>query len=636
MQKLFSFVLLGLFSTLLSAQETSYASSLIDEDLLVHANAVVRHSSTKVHIEAIDKMRIIRKTAVTVLNELGQSYGFVGNGYSDNIKIKDQEAIIYNGAGEKIERYRQRDFKDRSMVGSGDLYTDNRLSYLDYTPKEYPYTVVFESEVVHGNTAFVQGWHPVSGFHVSVEKTKYSLKNPAGIPLRFKEANFEDVAIDTKHSEFELEYVLRDHPAYDYEELSPALERVTPWVQVALDRFSLEGVQGHATNWKELGAWEYQNLLKAQDPLPPATVDRITALTADAENDVEKARRIYRYMQENSRYISVQLGIGGWSPVPAAEVDQLKYGDCKGLTNYTRSLLASQGIESYYAVVWAGEDKKSMDMDFASMEGNHVILNIPQEGEDIWLECTSQTHPFNYLGDFTDDRNVLLIKPEGGEVVRTPSYWANDNRTETSSEIHLLEDGGFSAQVERINQGIGYGNRYGIASAPEKDQVMYYKKRWGHLKSLYVKQIKFINNKEKQEFTEKLELEGKKLSTKAGNIRLLSLNFLPLEIFTLPPREDRRLPVEVSRGRIYRDTFQFVLPEGFMVESIPEEVQVENQFGRFELRTELKEGQDARLMVFREFQLHEGTWPAASYEEFRNFMNSLRSMSNSKAVIARK
>ncbi len=634
MLKFFSLVLLGLSTSLLSAQEISYAASLIDKSLLTDANAVVRHSSTEVRIEAIDKMRIITKTVITVLNEHGNRYGFVGNAYSDNIKIKDQNAIIFDGLGQKIKKYKKRDFDDRSMVSSNDLYSDNRLSYLEYTPQVYPYTIVFESEVLTDNTAFVRDWKPVRGFHVSIEKATYALKNPANIPLRFKEKNFEGREIDRTVSEFELQYSLNNLPAYDYEQLSPELEQVTPQVKIALDRFSLAGVEGKATNWKELGEWEYKNLLRANDPLPQATIDKIAELTATAKDDVEKARIIYEYMQKNSRYISVQLGIGGWSPMPAAEVDELKYGDCKGLTNFTRSLLATQGIESYYTVVTAGDEKTGMDDDFASMEGNHVILNIPQEGEDIWLECTSQTHPFNYLGDFTDDRNVLLIKPDGGEVVKTPAYEAKDNVLETSSEIQLLESGGFTASVERKSRGTVYGDMYGINTISEKDQELYYKKNWGHLQGLRVEQMVFKNDKIKQEFTETLTLEGKKLSTRAGNILLLPLNFLPLDLYRLPKSEKRVLPIEISRGRTYKDTFHYMLPEGFVAETIPSDVEVANQFGRFELKSVLNK-ENNTLVVVREFELKEGRWPAASYEEFRDFMNSVGSLSNPKAVITR-
>jgi hypothetical protein len=101
----------------------------------------------------------------------------------------------------------------------------------------------------------------------------------------------------------------------------------------------------------------------------------------------------------------------------------------------------------------------------------------------------------------------------------------------------------------------------------------------------------------------------------------------------LPKKEERKFPLSISRGRTYRDTFEYVLPEGFVTESIPDDVLIENQFGRFEMRTSQQESN--RLLVFREFQLKEGTWPAETYGEFRKFMNNLGSLSNSKAVITR-
>ena len=72
----------------------------------------------------------------------------------------------------------------------------------------------------------------------------------------------------------------------------------------------------------------------------------------------------------------MQEGIGGWKPIAANKVDAVGYGDCKGLVNYTKALLDAVGVKSHYSVVWAGQRKTSVEKNFFSMQGNHVILNI--------------------------------------------------------------------------------------------------------------------------------------------------------------------------------------------------------------------------------------------------------------------
>ncbi|WP_298288681.1 hypothetical protein [uncultured Lutibacter sp.] len=117
-------------------------------------------------------------------------------------------------------------------------------------------------------------------------------------------------------------------------------------------------------------------------------------------------------MQDKTRYISVQVGIGGLRPMLASDVDKLGYGDCKALTNYTKSLLDIVGVESYFTELYGGFDKIDMDFKTPSIQGNHVILNIPNEVNDIWLECTNQKVPFGYIANFTDDRDDIVVKLE--------------------------------------------------------------------------------------------------------------------------------------------------------------------------------------------------------------------------------
>ncbi|MGB7784483.1 MAG: DUF3857 domain-containing protein [Salinimicrobium sp.] len=633
MQRLFLFFALCC-SVGVSAQNLFLSSISIDPELTENANAVVREEVVEIEVKAIDKLLIHKKKVVTVLNQHGDGFAFVGDVYDKSSKISDQMALVYDNMGNQIKEVKKRHFQDRSLVDSGTLYSDNRLSYFDYTPRAYPYTIVYESLVEKENTIFLNGWNPLPRHHLSVEKSSYSIKNPAGIALRIKKSNFEGANIEEQGTGLEPKFVLKDFPAVEYEKFSPALEKITPNVEVALNSFSLVGVEGSGTNWQELGKWEYEHLLKDRDQLSESTIAKIEMLTANAENDIEKAKIIYEYVQENSRYISVQLGIGGWSPAPASEVDQLKYGDCKGLTNYTKALLDSQNIPAYYAVVYAGEEQQDIDPEFASMSGNHVILNLPQEGDDIWLECTSQTLPFNYLGDFTDNRNVLLVKPEGGEIVKTKYYSALENLRESKSSIILNEDGSFTATVERTSSGIPYGNIYGITHATPENQQVYYKKVLSHLRNLNIEKIDFSNDRDAQQFVEQVELSGDGFASQAGKRMLLPLNFFKPSTYELPRSKDRKQPLEITRGLSFKDYVELELPQGYELEGLPNDVKIEGEYGAFSFNVVETERDGKKILVAeRAYTINEGSWPAENYNDFRNFVYSIDSYSNLKAVI---
>ena len=139
--------------------------------------------------------------------------------------------------------------------------------------------------------------------------------------------------------------------------------------------------------------------MTAGDILDKEYADKAVELVKNIPVRRDKIKALYEYMQKNTRYFSVSFGIGGYQPIPANEVAKNGYGDCKALSNYMKALLKTVGIESYYTLAKAGE-YQYMQADFPSQQFNHVILCVPDNQEMIWLECTSQTKPFNYLGKF--------------------------------------------------------------------------------------------------------------------------------------------------------------------------------------------------------------------------------------------
>ena len=147
---------------------------------------------------------------------------------------------------------------------------------------------------------------------------------------------------------------------------------------------------------------------------------------------------------------------------------------CKALSNFTRSILKAYDIESYYTVIYGG-DRRKLDEELVSMQGNHVILSVPNNEKYIFLECTSQTNPFGYLSDFTSNRNALIIKPNGSEVVKTSEYKTENNTQETKSKIVVLENGTISGNAEIVSKNIQYKNVSPLVTKSLKDQKDYYK-----------------------------------------------------------------------------------------------------------------------------------------------------------------
>ena len=594
-----------------------------------NSNSVLRNESITIEIHSVDKMSVQTKREVTVLNKFGEEHVSSGEFYDDNLDVKQQSAIIYNAFGKEIKKYKQRDFKDVSAVSSNDLYSDNRISYLNHTAISFPYTIVYTSEVVSNNTIFIQPWSPLGRTSQSVQKSSYIIINPKNIPLRIKESNLDSTIVNLS-SQFNLKYQASNIAAIKYEKLSPRTWNHTPKVKVALQDFALAGVNGSATNWEDFGKWQYDNLLFNKNELSLKTIAEVTELTTGVEDPMEKARIIYEYMQAKTRYISIQLGIGGWMPMSALEVDKLGYGDCKALTNYTYSLLESQGIKSYYTVVFAGEEKRDLDSDFASMQGNHVILTIPQKEENIYLECTSQTAPFNYLGDFTDNRNVLLIKPSGGEVTKTKKYTFDENLEINNSIITLIANGNFEAEVVKTTFGVGYGNQYGVEGLDLKDQERYYRKEWKHLKNLDINTLSYVNDKKEKKFQEELNISGTNYSSKAGNRILVPLSFFYVDTEETPRYSNRRYPVEILRGKTVKHHSVFKIPEGYSIESIPEATKIENQFGSFMFNAFIE---GSSIVIDQKYILKDGIWPKEDYSKLREFMLEVQINTNKKAVL---
>ncbi len=624
-----------IFTTLaVTSQENLYTSFSIPDHLRQNANAVIRLSSIDIELKSSYDMLVTEKRVITVLNKEGNKNIDAYVGYDNSTKIKDLEVLVYDNFGQEIKKVKKNDFKDVSAVSGGTLYSDSRVKYLDYTPITYPYTIEYTSVISTSNTAFIQSFMPLDNYYLSVENSYYNISYPEHITVRKKEKSLKDYHIEKEESPSKLSYKAKNIEAIKPESYSPLFRNMVPRVLVALNTFALEGVPSKVENWNDFGKWMYHDLIKDTHDLPESTISMIQDLVKDETNDIDKAKNIYQYVQDKTRYISVQVGIGGWKPFNASEVDKLGYGDCKALTNYTMSLLNAVGVKSNYCVVYGGDDIMSLEADFASMQGNHVFLNVPNGDENIWLECTSQKVPFGFIADFTDDRDVLVVTPDGGSIVHTKKYNPEESLQAIKGFCSINDDGSLEVKTTISSKGLQYSDKLRLDSETERDLDSHYKNRWDYINSISINNMHINNDKNNIEFIEDISFSGNSFSKVVGDRMLFTVNTLN-RITNIPDRyRNRNAPLKIERGFKDVDEVEIKLPANYNVEALPENKFIETKFGIYKTKIEVKD--EKTLIYKREFTINDGEFPKEDYKKFRDFYKEVSKQDNSKVALIKK
>ena len=630
MKNTFTIGFLLLVSQIFFCQEDVIKSD-IPVDLTIKANAVVRKNVTHITIKAIDLMTIKQKRVITIFNKKGNKFVNTESYYNDDDKINKLSLVIYDALGNRIRKFSKSDFENKHAVDGFSIYRDDKIAYVNYTPTNYPYTAVFDYELKTASTAFIPSWNPILGYNISIMHSSFIIENPKLLPLKIKENLFKKYHITNSTAPDIIKYTLQNQPSIPFELNSPSSDQIFPKLLVAMNRFMLRGIEGKGKNWKEFGKWYHDQLLSNKAKLDSKTIMEVKALTKDASHPIEKAKILYNFMQQKTRYVSVQMGIGGWQPTPAKSVNNLGYGDCKGLTNYTMALLNAVGIPSHFSIVYA-KNRKDIDTEFASLQGNHVILNIPNDGDDIWLECTNQHLPFGFLGDFTEDRDVLVIKPEGGVIKRTPAYKNETNLQKTNALIDLDTLGNLTANLIRKSEGLQYENKYKIASYNEKELNKFYKKNaWSYLNNITLLDYDIFNDKDSIQLSESLNISLRSYATLNEQEFIFNINTFNRQSYIPRRYRNRNLPLEIKHGYKDCDEYTFNLPVGYAPWIPPQNIELKTKFGDYTV-TIVKKGLH-NIVYKKTLTIKAGIYPASSYAEYRKFRKQIAKYENLRVIL---
>jgi len=604
--------------------QQSYDASLIPKNLLPYASAVVRNEDVSIEVKDLDNTTYHIKEAITVLNQNGDDMAQMVVWHNRSNIIKNIKGTVYNASGIPIGKFSEKDFEDAYAGEDFTLFEDSRVEHYRPSITDYPYTVEYEYEEKSKQSLDFDDWEPNPGLSTAVEKSSFTFTCKPDFNIKYKEINMPSgVTIGTtKDGSKTYSWQVTDLKAVKYEPNSPNPDKYLTRVKISPEKFEYEGIDGSYTDWNGLGKWMYDKLLMYRQQVSPETAQHILDMTANIPDPKLKAKKIYEYMQSKTRYVAISIGIGGFQPFTAADVDQQNYGDCKALVNYTQALLKIVGIDSYYCVVMGNHNRKiSLLPDFASMnQANHIILCIPFKNDTTWCDCTSETIPFGYIGDFTDDRNVLACTPDGGKLLHTPKYTAGINLQQRSAAFIINNDGELSGDMTTNFKGVDYEDRDEEITQSPVERVKSIQNIYP-INNMTVEKLQFTQDKSLQPVT------TENISLKASEYAAVDdgkISFMPNAVNRYGEYQkqviNRVTDVYINEGWTEEDEITYTLPAGYHLDTEPLNKLMEHPFGSFKISMKM-EGN--KLIYKRRLQVIDGTYPKDTYSDFVDFMREV-------------
>ncbi|WP_394803628.1 DUF3857 domain-containing protein [Niabella hibiscisoli] len=512
---------------------------------------------------------------------------------------------------------------------------DARYKVHNFYHKSYPYTVEYEVEGEMKGIFNLPEWQPVSAPEIAVEKSSLTVITPKDYVLRYKQLLYSGNVVTKEEKALKIhQWQLNGEAARPNESYAPEWDDISTRVIIAPSLFEFGGYSGEMSSWQHFGKFML-SLYNGRDILPADVKAKVHQLTDHLKTNQEKIATLYRFMQDHTHYISIQLGIGGWQPLDATFVADKKYGDCKALSNYMVALLKEAGIKANNVLIKAGKDETDILSDFPSNQFNHVVVCVPNGKDSTWLECTSQTVAPGYMGSFTGNREALLVSENGSAIVRTPVYRKEDNLQIRHVKATIDGNGKLTANIITTSMGLQQDDLHSLLNNSSPDEQKKRLQRIFTLSNYEVPSFTYLENREAALPTvnETLELVANDYASITGKRLFLRPNIVSTYTTKLAETETRTHDIVCTYAFTDKDTVNITIPEGYGIESMPPPVKLNTPFGAYNTTYKI-EGRS--ILLVRNYERNAGTFPAKDYPDFVDFYNKIYKADQARMVFVKK
>lgn len=610
--------------------------------------AVALRDEQTVNFGTDGKIVVTTNYSVRILLREGKGYAAAYAPYlATTGKISEIRAWLIKSNG-TTKKYEKDSIIDR-VSDTDDVYNESRVKIIDGSSEADEGSVFGYQIVSEERPLFYQDMWAFQE-RLPTLYSRYTLNLPTGWKASNVTFNHENIAPQINGTSYTWE--LRNLSPIPPEAASPSVRNLAP--RIAINYFpentAKVGSNQVFANWQDVSRWATQ-LYDPQVIIDDAVALKTRELTANAETEIDKIRAISRYVQ-NLQYISIDIGVGygnGYKPRSSSLVLSRGYGDCKDKANLMRAMLKVLKIEAYPIIIFSGDPTYTRENWASPRQFNHCIIAIKisdsTKANSIITDAKlgrllifDATDAYTQLGDFPDHEQgsmALIIAGDNGGLVKMPITSPESNLLDRKIDVTLTADGGISGLIKETAFGqtsASFRREVRVMSADDYNKMI---EGWLTNGATGAKAGK-INTKDNN-IESKFNLDIEFSAPRYGQLmqgRLLV--FKPAIVgrrdslrFTEPTRKHPILFDSTS----FSETVSFNLPVGFIVDEMPDALNMSTDFGKYSSSYAIK---DNKLVFTRSFTLNQVSVMPDKYESVRDFYKKILNAEQSPVVLLKK
>ena len=397
-------------------------------------------------------------------------------------------------------------------------------------------------------------------------------------------------------------------------------------------------------SWENISKWYLKTIekkFKADGGIKKVAKN----LTKECKDDLEKLEKVLYFVEENfkinfpSRFVFDE----------AKRIFDRRNGTSAEVSGVLYAMLKAVGIKAVPVLV-PDREKVSEIPNVPMLDWfDHLMLKVDlddsagSKGQEIWLDPSYETNGIGHIAEKYQGVDGLLIQKSEGKLIKTPSINHMENLRTCVTDVKLLEDGKINCTVfeihsvprsARVKNYLKHRNIYERKDELAKEISKYCP---GALldTSWFADLYDFDSDLKTQNSCFKIfyKFNSPYYVNQANEMLYINPNILHRDETAKEFSQPTRIfPIMFECVKMNIDSVNIIIPSVYQIVSLPEPINLENDFGEFSTQYQVEDG----LIIYkRKLSIKKSLIPSSSYKEIKNFFNQIF-QEDQKAIILKK